>query len=70
MLQKSPDNYKENYSIDVTTFVQRKLQDPDRCHGLCFSFYSRDNDWRMIKFCSSDHQDKELRPELIIDYYE
>jgi hypothetical protein len=72
MIQNSPGKYYQNYSINVISYVQKKLKDPQRYHGLCiaynsYNFYISE---RMIRFCSSDHQDEQLRPELelVVNY--
>jgi hypothetical protein len=69
-VEKGPIRYTQKYSVNITTYVQGKLKKDSNVKGLSFDFYQKVNSINdcLIRFCSSDHQSKELRPELIIHY--
>ncbi len=69
-VEKGPTRYNQKYSVNITTYAQGKLKKDSNVKGLSFDFYKKVNNITdcMIRFCSSDHQSEELRPELIIHY--
>lgn len=64
LLDRSSSNTSD-YSIDITDFVKFFIEKPDSNFGLMLKMKD-EKEYRGLTFASSDHTDKELRPELVI----
>lgn len=53
--------------IDVTTLVQAMIDDPANSHGFMFRL-ANEQEYRSMKFASSDYPDAALRPKLEVCY--
>ncbi len=55
------------YTIDVTGYIKQKYKGVAGYHGFMIKLKS-ENSYQSVIFCSSDCEQKELRPELWVDY--
>jgi len=53
--------------LDVTTFVKKELESPAFYYGFVIAPPNKQTKY-IFNYCSSDHPDSSLHPELIIDY--
>lgn len=67
----SPTYSSQAFEIDVKKFVQKKLSKSPEVYGFKLDFSRGNNSSTAtiaLRFCSSDHQNSELWPELQIEY--
>lgn len=55
-------------SIDVTDLINREYEKPGRYFGFMLMTTLVYEGQSLVNYCSSDHPDSSLHPELIIDY--
>ncbi len=69
---QSPDYSSQAFSVDVTKYVKRKVLKSSDIYGFRLNFGlgypSEPQETIALRFCSSDHQNSELWPELKIEY--
>ncbi|MDF1695699.1 MAG: DNRLRE domain-containing protein [Saprospiraceae bacterium] len=64
---KASDEPDEDYQIDVKNLVEDMVKNPDESHGFMYKLENEDY-YRAMIFASSDHDNQDLHPELIIEY--
>ncbi|REJ81708.1 MAG: T9SS C-terminal target domain-containing protein [Bacteroidetes bacterium] len=58
---------QQDYTLDLTSIVQRMVNDPAGNHGLLFKL-NNENYYRSLVFCSSDHPDPARHPRIDVCY--
>jgi hypothetical protein len=58
----------QNYSVDVQNLVQDMVNDPAGSFGFMIQEQDEVNYYNSLIFCSSDHADSALAPELVVTY--
>lgn len=66
-LHPSNKAYEDYLDIDVTKLVEDMLNNPESGYGFRISLFEEEI-YRMLAFCTSDNQDPDLRPKLVITY--
>ena len=66
---KASDHPEEDYAIDVKNIVEEMIANPEESFGLMYML-ENENYYRAMVFASSDNEDSELHPRLVIQYNE
>lgn len=66
----APTYNSQSFSIDVTEYVQKKVTKSPGVYGFSIDFALGDlsQPTMALRFCSSDHQNREFWPELYVEY--
>ncbi|MBO9699477.1 MAG: DNRLRE domain-containing protein [Sporocytophaga sp.] len=56
------------FLIDVTSYVDEKVKQDPNVHGLVIDIIYHTMWEGFIRFCTSDHQNSELRPQLYVEF--
>lgn len=67
IVPESTSSTQDYPDMDVTNLVQDMINDPANSHGLMLEGIS-DQEYHGLYFASSDHQNAELRPKLVVTY--
>ncbi|MBO9699480.1 MAG: DNRLRE domain-containing protein [Sporocytophaga sp.] len=63
----APEFSSQGYTIDVTEYIKQEYEGVEGYHGFMIRLRS-ENAYQSVIFCSSDCEQKELRPELWVEY--
>ena len=66
-IPQSIDQEQDYTDIDITTLIRTQFENPDQYFGLMLQLIT-DTPYASLMFASSDNEDPELRPKLIITY--
>lgn len=66
-LRQSTSETEDYVDIDLTEFVSFWHANPKKNYGMALDILT-DQIYASMKFCSSDHSSKALRPRLIVEY--
>ena len=67
-LPQSISPHQDYEDIDVTQLITDMIQNPETSHGFMLRL-AQESYWRCMIFASSDHQNPEWRPKLVITYF-
>ncbi len=66
-LHPSSNAYEDYLDIDVTKLVEDILNNPESSNGFMISLFEEEL-YRMLAFSTSDNQDPDLRPKIVITF--
>ena len=67
VLVKASDSKDEDYVIDVKDLVEDMVANPSESHGFMYML-DNENYYRAMIFASSDNENSDLHPKLVIEY--